>query len=69
MQLVDRIILGAIAVGIWVWLAASLFSPAIARSLDSSDIDDFQSQVEQIVEDCSVDGTVDDGTINASISC
>ena len=66
----DRIILIVIAVGIWANVAAYLFKPIVASAIDSSDIDDFQSAVEGIVEDCRVRGYVSgDYMSSGRISC
>ena len=72
MKIIDRILLGVLAAGVWAAVAAYTLKPqtadAYAHSLDSSD-------VRRIVEDCSVDGQVYiygmpyGQIINGSISC
>ena len=63
MSLLDRIIFGSLALGIWVWIIISVLSPDSlhAFSIDASDVDGLKSFIERVIEDCTVDGT--------SISC
>jgi hypothetical protein len=63
MTLLDRIIAGSLALGIWIWILMSVLSPASlhALSIDASDVDGLRKFIEKVVEDCTVDGT--------SISC
>lgn len=63
MSFLDRIIIGSLALGIWVWILISALSPDSlhALSIDVSDVDGLRSFIESVVEDCTVDGT--------SISC
>ena len=66
----DRIILIVIAIGIWANVAVYLFKPITAAAIDASDIDDFRSAVERIVEDCTVRGYVSDEYLyGGTISC
>ena len=77
-QVIDRIILGSLAAGIWAWVLVSLLSPspllALSISIDASDIDGLSSYIEDVVEDCTVSGEVyiygmPYGDITGSISC
>jgi hypothetical protein len=63
MTLLDRIIAGSLALGIWIWILMSVLSPVSlhALSIDASDVDGLRKFIEKVVEDCTVDGT--------SISC
>ncbi len=58
MRRMDRFILGAIAIGIWMAVAMYVFIPFTANAIDTSDIDDFRRAVRRIVENCSVYGEV-----------
>ena len=63
MSLLDRIIFGSLALGIWVWIIISVLSPDSlhALSIDASEVDGLRRFIKKVIEDCTVDGT--------SISC
>jgi len=59
MTLLDRIIAGSLALGIWVWILMSVISPVSlhALSIDASDVKGLRSFVEKVVEEgCTVYG-------------
>ena len=59
MTLVDRIIVGSLSLGIWVWILLSVLSPVLlhALSIDPIDVKGLRSFVEKVVEeDCTVYG-------------
>jgi len=59
MTLLDRIIAGSLALGIWVWILMSVLSPVSlhALSLDARDVTSLRSFVKKVVEDhCTVYG-------------
>jgi hypothetical protein len=59
MTLLDRIIAGSLAFGIWVWILMSVLSPGSlhALPLDASDVTSLKSFVKKVVEDhCTVYG-------------
>jgi len=53
MTLLDRIIAGSLALGIWVWIVMSVLSPVSlhALSLDAGDATSLKSFVKKVVED------------------
>ena len=53
MTLLDRIIAGSLALGIWVWIFMSVLSPVSlhALSLDAGDTTRLKSFVKKVVED------------------
>jgi hypothetical protein len=59
MNILDRIIAGALALGIWVWIFMSVLSPVSlhALSVDASDVTRLRSFVKKVVEEhCTVYG-------------
>ena len=60
MKTIDRLILGALAVGVWTLVAIQVTSntTAYAASIDASEVDGLRRYVVRIVEDCSVNGDV-----------
>jgi hypothetical protein len=59
MTLLDRIIAGSLALGIWVWIFMSVLSPVSlhALSVDASDVTRLRSFVKKVVEEhCTVYG-------------
>ena len=58
MKTFDRLIIGALVTGVWVLVAIQVTSsvPAFALSIDADDIDGLESFIEDVVEDCSVQG-------------
>ncbi len=58
MKTIDRLIIGALAIGVWVIVAIQVTSstPAYAISIDASEIDGLEDFIEDVVEDCSVQG-------------
>jgi len=61
MKTIDRLILGALAVGVWALIAIQVTShtPAYAAaSIDADEVYGLRSFVERVVEDCSVSGEV-----------
>ena len=59
MNILDRIIAGALALGIWVWIFMSVLSPISlhALSVDASDVTRLRSFVKKVVEEhCTVYG-------------
>jgi hypothetical protein len=59
MTLLDRIIAGSLALGIWVWILMSVLSPVSlhALSLDPNDVTKLRSFVKKVVEEhCTVYG-------------
>lgn len=58
MKTIDRLIIGALATGVWVLVAIQVTSsaPAFALDIDADDIDGLVSFIEDVVEDCSVQG-------------
>ena len=81
MKMIDRLILGALAVGIWVLVAIQVtsntraYASSIAASIDAYEVDGLRSYVARVVEDCSVSGEVhmyseDYGSLESvTISC
>jgi len=59
MKILDRIIAGSLALGIWVWILMSVLSPVSlhALSVDASDVTRLRSFVKKVVEEhCTVYG-------------
>lgn len=58
MKFIDRLIIGVLAAGIWVLVAIQVTSgePAYALSIDVDDIDGLRYFIEDVVEDCEVEG-------------
>jgi hypothetical protein len=59
MNILDRIIAGSLALGIWVWIFMSVLSPVSlhALSVDASDVTRLRSFVKKVVEEhCTVYG-------------
>jgi hypothetical protein len=59
MTILDRIIAGSLALGIWVWIVMSVLSPVSlhALSVDASDVTRLRSFVKKVVEEhCTVYG-------------
>jgi len=58
MAVIDRIILSSIALGLWAWVFISIFSSGslYALSIDAREVGGLRSFVENVVEDCTVDG-------------
>ena len=58
MKTIDRLIMGALATGVWVLVAIQITSsaPAFAIDIDADDIYGLESFIEDVVEDCSVQG-------------
>jgi hypothetical protein len=59
MKILDRIIAGSLALGIWVWIFMSVLSPVSlhALSVDASDVTRLRSFVKKVVEEhCTVYG-------------
>ena len=55
MKTIDRVILAAIALGLWGQLAVTIFGASPSMALDESDV---ESIVKDVVEDCAVRGKV-----------
>jgi len=59
MTLLDRIIAGSLALGIWVWILMSVLSPVSLHALspDAGDVTRLRSFVKKVVEEhCTVYG-------------
>ena len=63
MNIMDRIILSVVGLGIWalIFVSISNSSYLYALSIDAYDVDGLRSYIENVVQDCTVDGD--------SISC
>jgi len=60
MKVVDRVICGSLAIGVWVVIVMHVVSsgPSLAQSVTADDIDGLRSYIERTVEDCQVSGKV-----------
>jgi hypothetical protein len=71
MKTIDRLILGALVVGMWtlITIQVTAHTPAYAASVDASVVDDLVYVIQSTVEDCYVYGEADSGEIDGYISC
>ena len=59
MSILDRFILGSLALGIWVGIMISVLSPDSLHALyiDAIEVDGLQKFIVKVVEGCTVNGT------------
>ena len=58
MKTIDRLIFGTLAVGVWALIAIQVttHTPAYAVNIDAWEVDGLEDFIEDVVEDCSVEG-------------
>ena len=62
MKLIDKMLVCVLALGIWAWVFLSFFSAsplfALSIDIDAEDVDGLRSYVQNVVQDCQVNGQV-----------